>query len=190
MTVIANDFVPIVSVIPEYQIRNLLIAKQVPYTTKVVTLGVGQRADVIVTANQPSNSIWWMRSNISTICSLSTQPFAQAAIYYEDANTTLSPQSAAWNIPDPGTCANDPLEDTVPAYSIAAATPATTKTMDINYFVNETGFFLWQLDVRLSFLHLIPQTTCNTGTHKSTGNKPARKFQLPYSPNSSRKPNC
>ena len=63
MTVIAYDFVPIE-----------------PYDTKVVTLGVGQRADVLVKANvgRP-RSAYWMRSNI-TACSSSRQPLAVAAI--------------------------------------------------------------------------------------------------------------
>lgn len=44
MTVIANDFVPVK-----------------PYTTNVVTLGIGQRTDVLVKANMPSNSAVFMR---------------------------------------------------------------------------------------------------------------------------------
>src|ERR1700709_304435 len=46
MTVIANDFVPIV-----------------PYTTQVVTLGIGQRADILVTGTGGLKSTYWMRSS-------------------------------------------------------------------------------------------------------------------------------
>lgn len=130
LTVIANDFVPVE-----------------PYTTDLVTLGIGQRTDVLVTANVGSStSAFWMRSNISTICSLTNQPYAMAAIYYDKANTNLAPTSTPWNIPDPGTCANDPLSETVPYFPISAtSTPATTKELDINFFINETGNFLWTL---------------------------------------------
>jgi FtsP/CotA-like multicopper oxidase with cupredoxin domain len=131
LTVIANDFVPIK-----------------PYTTKVVTLGIGQRSDILVTADAgKSNTAYWMRSNISSICSVSTQHNALAAIYYDKADTTKSPTSTAWDIPDPGTCANDDLSLTVPYYKITPEPkPATTKTMEINFFINDTGNFLWTLD--------------------------------------------
>ena len=78
MTIIANDFVPVQ-----------------PYTTNVVTLGVGQRTDVIVTATGASDSAIWMRSDISGNCSRSAHPFALAAIYYEDANTDSVPHTTA-----------------------------------------------------------------------------------------------
>lgn len=66
MTVFANDFV---------QIQ--------PYTTNVVTLGVGQRSDVIVEATGSSGDAYWMRSNISLTCSVNDgiSPQAVAAIY-------------------------------------------------------------------------------------------------------------
>ncbi|APA07098.1 hypothetical protein SS1G_04196 [Sclerotinia sclerotiorum 1980 UF-70] len=129
LVVIANDFVPIK-----------------PYTTNVVTLAVGQRADVLVTANAGrSNSAFWMRSSISTICSTAKQPNALAAIYYDRADTSKPPTSTAWNAPDPGTCTNDDLTITEPYYSLAAGTPSTTKNLDINFYVNETGTLLWEL---------------------------------------------
>jgi FtsP/CotA-like multicopper oxidase with cupredoxin domain len=130
MSVIANDFVPIK-----------------PYTTNVVTLGVGQRADVLVTANGDINKAYYMRSNISAICSISKNPNAVAAIYYDKADTTKLPTSSAWNSPDPGTCGNDDLSLTTPYYSITpTSNPATTYEMDINFEVNATGHFLWTLD--------------------------------------------
>lgn len=86
-----------------------------------------------------------MRANISTLCSASNQPNALAAIYYEKSDTTKAPKSTAWNVPDPGTCANDDLVKTVPTYKIPVNTPDTTINMDIGSFVNETGSFLWTL---------------------------------------------
>jgi hypothetical protein len=88
-----------------------------------------------------------MRSNISTICSVSSQPNALAAIYYDKADTTKTPTSTAWNVPDPGTCANDDLSKTVPYYAMTATTsPATTRHLDINVEVNATGHTLWSMD--------------------------------------------
>ena len=79
MTVIANDFTPVV-----------------PYSSDIISLGVGQRTDIIVTANEQSNSSWWMRSDFTTApCGISYQPHALAAIYYPEANTSMPPQSTA-----------------------------------------------------------------------------------------------
>ncbi|QSZ30962.1 hypothetical protein DSL72_000522 [Monilinia vaccinii-corymbosi] len=128
LVVIANDFVPIK-----------------PYTTNVVTLAVGQRTDVLVTANGSPDSAYWMRSNISTLCSSTNQPIALAAIYYDQADTDHTPTSTPWDVPDPGTCANDDLSVTEPYYTIAADEPSTTQNMDINFYVNDTGSFLWTL---------------------------------------------
>lgn len=129
MTVIANDFV-------EVQ----------PYTTKVVTLGVGQRSDVLVTANVGGpTSAFWMRSNM-TACSLTNQPYAVAAVYYSSADTSKSPTSTAWNVPDPGTCANDDLSLTVPMYKMPVPTPSYTHTYNITLFTNGSGVTLWDFD--------------------------------------------
>jgi FtsP/CotA-like multicopper oxidase with cupredoxin domain len=145
MTVIANDFVPIVSSL--YFDDVYLLIKQKPYKTNVVTLGVGQRSDVLVTADQGSSkSAWWMRSNISTSCGDANQPNALAAVFYDKADTTKEPLSTAWDVPDPGTCANDDLSTTTPYYSMNPPTPSTTKNLDITFTVNETGNFLWELD--------------------------------------------
>ena len=121
---------------------------QVPYTTNVVTLGVGQRTDVLVTANAPlSNSAFWMRSNLSELCSYTTQGNALAAIYYDKADTTLAPSSTAWNVPDSGTCGNDDLSKTVPYFPITPpSVPATTKTITINAVVNATGHLIWTMN--------------------------------------------
>ncbi|KUI54191.1 Laccase-2 [Cytospora mali] len=129
MTVIANDFVEIQ-----------------PYTTKVVTLGVGQRADVLVTANAGnSKSAYWIRSNITT-CSLANQRYAVAALYYDQADTTKAPTSSAWNVPDPGTCANDDLSLTVPMYPITPPTPSYTHTFDVSVAPNASNITVWSFD--------------------------------------------
>ena len=85
MTVIANDYVPVQ-----------------PYNTTVVTLGIGQRTDVIVKATGSSHSAYWMRSNIT--CARSNQVEALAVVYYEKADTKSIPKSTC-QIYTPG-CTN------------------------------------------------------------------------------------
>ncbi|KAI8627907.1 multicopper oxidase [Xylariaceae sp. FL1651] len=126
MTVIANDFVEIK-----------------PYDTKVVTIGVGQRVDVVVKADGNPKSAYWLRSNL-TSCSSAKQPFALAAIYYNKANTSAVPTSTPWDVPDPGTCANDDLNITEPYYPIALPEPSWIQNMDIAAYRNESNILLWK----------------------------------------------
>ncbi|CAF9904739.1 hypothetical protein IMSHALPRED_000159 [Imshaugia aleurites] len=128
MTIIANDFVPIV-----------------PYETEIVTLGVGQRSDVIVEASGDAHQAYWMRSTISN-CSNTLQPDAQAIIYYPHANMNEKPTTTAW-ADDTAECANDLLTQTTPFYPITpATTPATTITLEIGTTINSTGHFLWTMN--------------------------------------------
>jgi len=129
LTVFAEDFVPVK-----------------PYNTSVVRLGVGQRADVVVTANagQPS-SAFWMRSNL-TSCSPARQPNALAIVYYDQADTSGTPSSRAWDIPDPGTCANEDLNVTEPLFPIPLPEPTFTQTMDIELFKNASDVTLWKFN--------------------------------------------
>lgn len=130
LSVIANDFVPLV-----------------PYETDVVTLGIGQRTDVVFTANGKSGDAVWMRSTVGKSafvggCSLTDgiSPEAVAAIYYENANSTAVPQTTS-SVSDTAinTCQNDPLSDTVPAFTMTPpATPAHTEQIDVTFQSNGT----------------------------------------------------
>ena len=91
MTVIANDFVSIV-----------------PYETTNVTLGIGQRTDVLVTATGNSGDAYWMRVTSNQNCSAAVQPLAFAAIYYDgaDTNTAPGPDSVAQTLVQDVVCLN------------------------------------------------------------------------------------
>jgi FtsP/CotA-like multicopper oxidase with cupredoxin domain len=130
MTVIANDFVPIV-----------------PYTTNVVTLGIGQRTDILVTANGNPSDVVWMRSDISALCSPSApQRHALAAIYYPEANTAELPNTAATSYTETN-CTNDALSNIAPFFPIIPpAAPMVTQTMDISVIVNASGVSLFAVD--------------------------------------------
>ncbi len=137
MTVMAQDFVEIE-----------------PYETQVVTLGVGQRVDVVVQAHDEdghppgagAGGAYWLRANL-TRCSLARQPLALAAVYYDGADTDAIPDSRPWDVPDPGNCANDDLALTRPYYPIALSEPSWTQHMDISTFRNASGNLLWRFGV-------------------------------------------
>ncbi|MCJ1478311.1 hypothetical protein MMC13_006988 [Lambiella insularis] len=133
MTVIANDFVPIV-----------------PYTTNVVTLAVGQRTDVLVKATGKATDSVWMRSDISGNCSLSNQPHALAAIYYSQANMSATPTP---QLPNTTTLIvatyvySQGERATAPFFPIAPLSePATVQTIDITFAPNASGINLWYMN--------------------------------------------
>ena len=126
MTVIANDFVPVK-----------------PYVTNKVTLGIGQRTDVLVTANGKPTDAVFMRSDM--VCSLTNQPNALAAIYYPQADTNARPNSTATVYTS--NCENDPLTQTTPYFPFGSVpSPAATQQIDITFGPNATGFNLFYMN--------------------------------------------
>jgi Multicopper oxidase len=126
MTVMANDFVPVQ-----------------PYDTNVVTLGIGQRTDVIVKANGDPSKSYWMRSTIT--CSNADQPEARAIIYYNNATNFPLPRGNFAGYSNGG-CANDNLAKTIPSYPIAIQEPETTETVTMTVSQNEIGSWLWYMN--------------------------------------------
>jgi hypothetical protein len=123
MTVVAVDFTPIE-----------------PYNTTVVTLGAGQRTEVLVRATGASTDSYWLRANMSATCSLVEQPYGLAAIHYPRAKRASLPHSTAHPYADTGSCLNDPLNTTVPLLASAPATPdPTTLTIDVQLALNASG---------------------------------------------------
>lgn len=144
LKIIANDFVPLV-----------------PYETDVVTLGVGQRTDVIVEASGKSTDAVWMRSTLGKSafdggCTLNDgiSPEAVAAIYYEKANDTAIPKTTS-SIPDSAieTCENDALDQTVPYLSLQPTGNPTSQQLDITYASNGTHnlFFVNNSTFRVNY---------------------------------------
>lgn len=138
MTVIANDFTEIQ-----------------PYETDVITLGVGQRSDIIVEATGNYGDAVWMRSNIAVQCSLvdGISPNAVAVIYYEGADTNSVPTTVS-TVPQSEleTCGNDALDMTQPFSPMTpSANPSTVETISITLMQNNTAnedesYFLWYMN--------------------------------------------
>ncbi|KAF2218981.1 Cupredoxin [Elsinoe ampelina] len=129
LTVIANDFVQIE-----------------PYTTNVITLGVGQRTDIIVEAKLPSNSAVYMRADI--ICSPTLVTGAAAVVYYDRANTSALPTTNTSVTPEQKAhCGNDDLSLTKPYFKYTPdPSPPTTQDINIALQTNATGFSLWTMN--------------------------------------------
>ena len=88
LQVIANDFTPIV-----------------PYETDVVSLGAGQRSDVLVKAIGKSADAFWMRATLAANCSRSTSLYGKGVVLYENADPKTTPNTTAYTLPEVN-CAN------------------------------------------------------------------------------------
>ncbi|KAG5924285.1 hypothetical protein E4U42_004702 [Claviceps africana] len=128
LEVISMDFVPIK-----------------PYRTNYITLGVGQRSEVIVRgkkSKEDTSRAYFMRANLSTICALPRQPHALAALYYSDADAAANktPRSAAQVFSESRLgCANEALASTVPVHAAPAKQPDRVIRLQITDSVNATG---------------------------------------------------
>lgn len=110
--VIASDFVPIV-----------------PYTTTSISIGMGQRYDVIVTANQASiASDFWLRAIPDTFCSTNYNPdLIKGIIHYDDS--TATPTTTAYTITE-NNCLGEPSASIVPFVALTASTAADVSLDD------------------------------------------------------------
>ncbi|KAM0805794.1 Cupredoxin [Usnea florida] len=132
ITIVANDLVPVVPYQPPYN---------------MVTLGAGQRTDILVTANGSSTDAVYMRSDISATCVnddlTHSQTQALAAIYYEKADVNKTPISTGKYYNDSG-CHNDDLSMTVPLFPFPAVNDSVNSTdllhidLHIDFHLNST----------------------------------------------------
>ncbi|OJZ88646.1 multicopper oxidase [Aspergillus luchuensis CBS 106.47] len=103
LTVIASDFVPIV-----------------PFTTNNVPIGMGQRYDIIVTANQAPDN-YWIRAIPQSFCSDNSNPDnIKGILHYKGASDDNEPTSTKWDYGDDFQCLDFSLDELVPWLALDA----------------------------------------------------------------------
>jgi FtsP/CotA-like multicopper oxidase with cupredoxin domain len=123
-----------------------------PFTTDVISLGIGQRTDILVTANMPSDTAVWMRSTISSGggCTGSEHPAVMAAIFYDGADTRVAPTSEpneSYSEEVIQQCYNDDIATNfVPSAPMPVVAPSTVQDVYVNLVENATGHFAWELN--------------------------------------------
>ncbi|KAF2661051.1 multicopper oxidase [Lophiostoma macrostomum CBS 122681] len=122
LTIVALDYVPVE-----------------PIETSVVHLSPGQRADILVRPATRAQGSFWMRSDIDTACSAPLQPNALAAIYFEDADMEVLPQSVKTTYTKLG-CATTALDESVPKTFQAPPNTSFTQPIEFTFRPNETGW--------------------------------------------------
>ena len=127
-TVIANDFVEIE-----------------PYETDVITLGVGQRSDVIVEATGDSTDAVYLRAYRPADCALSNgNEEVKATIYYEDADRSELPVSSPGPNAYNNSCSNDDLSLTKPYMPMKAEDASVTEILPIELKSNGSHLIWYQ----------------------------------------------
>lgn len=127
LTVIAADLVPIK-----------------PFQTNMINIGIGQRYDVIVKANQkPGN--YWMRSIPQITCGATEMTVNITGIVTYDNIAVADPKTKAYEYVD--NCDDVPTKDLVPYVALNAGAPKTTKVMEVGLDRNPVNsFFRWKLN--------------------------------------------
>lgn len=131
MTVVAVDFVPVEA-----------------YETSILTLAVGQRADVLVKGKKDPTGKFWMRSQMpggGVFCGGNDNTQAiRAEVLYESADDTNEPSSIAAN--NDAACVNGPLDTLRPIHPIPMAEDPLQLDVTLTLAVNDTGSFVWKLN--------------------------------------------
>lgn len=101
MQVISTDFVPIV-----------------PYNTTAISIGMGQRYDVIVTASESSGD-YWMRAIPQESCSDNDNVDNILGIVRYDSSSTADPTTSAYDTTD--SCDDEDISTLVPYLALSAS---------------------------------------------------------------------
>ncbi|KAI1085176.1 multicopper oxidase [Whalleya microplaca] len=125
LTVIASDLVPIV-----------------PYTTDMVSIGIGQRYDIIVEADQePGN--YWMRSIPQLTCGDNEMTLNIKGIVNYDGVDLADPSTKMYTYVD--NCNDEPLANLVPFVALDAGGNGREEIMDVGISVVDS-FFKWTIN--------------------------------------------
>jgi len=130
LTVIAADFVPIK-----------------PYNTSVLSLGIGQRYDVIFTANQASvASDFWLRAVPDTYCSENANGDNIRGIIHYGSSTGIPSTTGHAGYSTSTNCIGEIDAKIVPYVSKTVGLPLAIINEDMEYIPNPDGLQRWYLD--------------------------------------------
>ncbi|KAL4894413.1 extracellular dihydrogeodin oxidase/laccase [Aspergillus ambiguus] len=126
LEVISTDFVPIV-----------------PYNTTNLSIGMGQRYDVIVTAKDLQNGDFWLRAIPQESCSETDAVDNVKGIVRYNSSSTADPNTSAWSYTD--SCADESSSDLVPWLPVNASDTATVAKEEVSLQV-ATNALLWTMN--------------------------------------------
>ncbi|ORY01053.1 laccase precursor [Clohesyomyces aquaticus] len=128
-TVIANDFVPVV-----------------PYTTDWIQIGIGQRYDVLITANKTARN-YWFRADIEGNCQSANHGAGRAIFTYQ--GTTVADPTTSPPINPPVGC-NNPASTPKIALNVPSAQfTSQAQTLPVAFgpvVTNNQSLVLWTIN--------------------------------------------
>ncbi|KUJ17361.1 laccase [Mollisia scopiformis] len=125
MTVISTNFVPIV-----------------PYNTTMLSIGMGERYDVIVTADQAVSN-YWMRAIPQETCSDNDNVDNILGIVRYDSSSTADPSSTGYDYED--SCDDEDISTLVPYLSYQVGTSASVTDDFIGTLTGGAGAIKWEM---------------------------------------------
>ncbi|KAG4033800.1 hypothetical protein MFRU_004g03030 [Monilinia fructicola] len=126
LTVIAMDLVPIV-----------------PYSTQVLSLGMGQRYDIILNATETSEN-FWIRAIPQTYCSDNANSGNIKGILKYSSTNDTEPSTSAYSYDD--NCDDEDMSTLVPYLSRDAGTNLTSEELAVTVAYNSAGLFKWYME--------------------------------------------
>ncbi|KAM0449323.1 hypothetical protein ACHAO4_007670 [Trichoderma viride] len=160
MQVIANDLVPIT-----------------PYNTSVLSIGIGQRYDVIVTANQSSVADnFWMRAIPQSACSSNDNlDDIRGIVYY--GSSAATPTTTAYSYTD--SCTDEDTSNLVPFLSKTVSSQTTTVGEAVTLGKNSNNLFKWFLNSTTMVVDWADPTLLQVYNNVSTFNTSNAVISLP-----------
>lgn len=127
LSVISTDFVPIE-----------------PYNTTVLSIGMGQRYDVVVTADQSDVAdSFWMRAIPQVACSDNdSTDNIKGIVYY--GNSTTTPTTTGYSYTD--SCDDEDVSNLVPVLSKTVDTSAWDELETVTVGKNSANLFRWYMN--------------------------------------------
>ncbi|PYH68064.1 multicopper oxidase [Aspergillus vadensis CBS 113365] len=161
MEVIAADFVPIH-----------------PYNTTQLSIGMGQRYDVIVTAKQLNSGNFWLRAIPQEACSETDGLNNIKGIIRYDNSSTADPTTSAWTYTD--SCADESSSDLIPYVAINASDNFAYSTSEEVAIEVASNALLWTMNKTSFHTEWDYPTLMHVANHNYTWAAKERIIHLPY----------
>ncbi|KAI1634228.1 putative multicopper oxidase [Biscogniauxia mediterranea] len=115
-----------------------------PYVTEVLSIGIGQRYDVIVEADQDEGD-FWLRAYPDMACSAENEMADDIrGIVRYDGTSREDPTTTPY--PYAEDCADEPMSSLVPYVALDVESPTAKEAFELGWTTTRHGMFKWTLD--------------------------------------------
>jgi FtsP/CotA-like multicopper oxidase with cupredoxin domain len=160
LEVIANDFVPIK-----------------PFNTTQLSIGMGQRYDVIVTGKQITSGNFWLRAIPQEACSETKATNLVKGIIGYDSSAIAEPTTSAWSYAD--SCADESPSDLIPYLALnASSTYMYNEGENVEVQVTDNAM-LWLMNKTSFLTQWEYPTLMQVAEHNTTWLASQRVLHLP-----------